>query len=55
LEIGSRRWLLFDPEVPWTWQAHDSLSLAANQPLLGAALKGQIRATGLTEAEDWLL
>jgi dihydroorotase len=55
LEIGSRRWLLFDPEAPWTWQPHTSLSLAANQPLLGAALKGQIRATGLTEAEDWLL
>ena len=55
LEIGSRRWLLFDPEAPWTWQPHDSLSLAANQPLLGAALKGQIRATGLTEAENWLL
>jgi dihydroorotase len=55
LEIGSRRWLLFDPEAPWTWQPHDSLSLAANQPLLGAALKGQIRATGLTQAEDWLL
>ena len=55
LEIGSRRWLLFYPEAPWTWQPHDSLSLAANQPLLGAALKGQIRATGLTEAEDWLL
>ena len=55
LEIGSRRWLLFDPEAPWTWQPHTSLSQAANQPLLGAALKGQIRATGLTEAEDWLL
>ena len=55
LEIGSRRWLLFDPEAPWTWQPHTSLSLAANQPLLGAALKGQIRATGLTEAEEWLL
>ena len=55
LEIGSRRWLLFDPEAPWTWQPHTSLSQAANQPLLGAALKGQIRATGLTEAENWLL
>jgi dihydroorotase len=55
LEIGSRRWLLFDPEAPWTWKPQDSLSLAANQPLLGSALKGQIRATGLTGAEDWLL
>ena len=55
LEIGSRRWLLFDPEAPWTWHPQESLSLAANQPLLGAALKGQIRATGLTKAEDWLL
>ena len=55
LEIGSRRWLLFDPQAPWTWQPQDSRSMAANQPLLGAALKGQIRATGLTEAEDWLL
>ena len=55
LEIGSRRWLLFDPQAPWTWQHHESLSLAANQPLLGRALKGQIRATGLTQAEDWLL
>ncbi|MCX5938463.1 MAG: dihydroorotase [Cyanobium sp. LacPavin_0920_WC12_MAG_62_9] len=55
LEIGSRRWLLFDPQAPWTWRRQDSLSLAANQPLLGAALKGQIRASGLSEAEDWLL
>ena len=55
LEIGSRRWLLFDPEAAWTWQPDESLSLAANQPLLGRALKGQIRATGLTKAEDWLL
>ena len=55
LEIGSRRWLLFDPEASWTWQSKDSLSLAANLPLLGQALKGQIRATGLTKAEDWLV
>jgi dihydroorotase len=55
LEIGSRRWLLFDPEAPWTWKNNESLSLAANQPFLGADLKGQIRATGLTKAEDWLL
>ncbi|QVL51848.1 MAG: dihydroorotase [Cyanobium sp. M30B3] len=55
LQSGSRRWLLFDPEATASWTARDSLSRAANQPLLGAAVRGQVRATGLTAPESWHL
>jgi dihydroorotase len=55
LEAGSRRWLLFDPEAPSPWTGPDSLSRAANQPLLGQTLRGQVRATGLTAPETWAL
>jgi dihydroorotase len=55
LEAGSRRWLLFDPQAPVHWTGRDSLSRAANQPLLDQTLRGQVRATGLTAPETWIL
>ena len=55
LQAGSRRWLLFDPDAPTAWTGQDSLSRAANQPLLGRTLRGQIRASGLTAPESWAL
>ncbi|MFM8935471.1 MAG: dihydroorotase [Vulcanococcus sp.] len=48
LEIGSRRWLLFDPERSWrAGRADPQAPLAANQPLLGQTLRGQVIAAGL--------
>ncbi|MBM5824355.1 MAG: dihydroorotase [Cyanobacteria bacterium M_surface_10_m2_119] len=55
LERGSQRWLLFDPLASWTWERSDSLSRAANQPLLGRSMRGQVRATGLTVPANWSL
>jgi dihydroorotase len=55
LQSGSRRWLLFDPQATASWTARDSLFRAANQPLLGTALRGQVRATGLTAPGSWSL
>lgn len=55
LECGSQRWLLFDPLADWTWERSSSLSRAANQPLLGRQLQGQVRATGLTAPASWSL
>ena len=55
LQIGSRRWLLFDPQAQWAWQRGSALSLAANQPLLGSTITGQIRATGLVPPGSWQL
>ncbi len=55
LRVGSRRWLLFDPHQPWTWEPGHSLSRAANQPLGGKAINGAVRATGLTPADHWSL
>ena len=52
---GSRRWLLFDPQATAAWTGLDSLSRAANQPLLGGELRGQVRATGLTDPGSWTL
>ena len=50
LAVGSKRWLLFDPQR--TWQVADDLwgPRAANQPLLGATLTGQVLAAGLNPA-----
>jgi dihydroorotase len=51
LAIGSRRWLLFDPEEPWCARSRSAgdhaAPLAANQPLLGQKLQGQVLAAGL--------
>ena len=55
LQGGSRRWLLFDPRALWPWQSEVSLSLAANQPLLGSTITGQIRACGLVAPASWQL
>jgi len=55
LQSGSRRWLLFDPDAPFHWTERDSLSRAANQPLLGQTLWGQVLASGLTAQDGWTL
>jgi dihydroorotase len=55
LSAGSRRWLLFDPQLPWSWQRGESLSLAANQPLWGQERRGGVRASGLTPDDHWCL
>ncbi len=55
LELGSRRWLLFDPTQRWTWSRAESLSRAANQPRLGAPITGAVLATGLREPASWRL
>ena len=45
LSANSRRWLLFDPEHPWTVDRHDPAApLAANLPCLGRELKGRVVA-----------
>ena len=55
LRQGSRRWLLFDPQHPWSWERGDCLSMAANQPRWGQSLFGAVRATGLQPADHWSL
>jgi dihydroorotase len=55
LQAGSHRWLLFDPEASVPWSGTDSLSRAANQPLLGQTIRGAVRASGLTAAQNWTL
>lgn len=55
LEVGSRRWILFDPAARWLWQRQQSLSLAANQPLLERTITGAVRASGLTPTARWQL
>ncbi len=55
LSPGGRRWLLFDPQHPWSWNRSASLSRAANQPAWGQNLTGAVRASGLTPADQWLL
>lgn len=55
LARGDDQWLLFDPDTAWTWERGSSLSLAANQPLLGHGLRGQVRATGLSDPLNWSL
>ncbi len=55
LTEGSRRWLLFDPHSTWRTTSEPSLSLAANLPLQGQVIQGQIRASGLTAPDRWSL
>jgi dihydroorotase len=47
LECGSRRWILFDPELEWPPGSDGYASRAANQPLGGEVLRGRVLATGL--------
>ncbi len=47
LQCGSRRWLLFDPDMEWIPTADGYASKAANQPLGGEVLRGRVLATGL--------
>jgi dihydroorotase len=53
LAPGSQRWILFDAEKPWLWQAHSAKSLAANPPWPERPLVGQVVASGLTAASEW--
>ena len=48
LSEGSTRWLLFDPQRPWQAAEDPWGPRAANQPLSGATLTGQVLATGLS-------
>ena len=47
LQLGSDRWMLFDPSQVWSAQEDPYAPLAANQPLCRSTLKGQVVATGL--------
>ena len=49
LRPGSRRWLLFDPDVSWTVSRDDPAAPgAANVPWQGKALQGRVVACGLS-------
>jgi len=52
---GSQRWLLFDAEKPWLWQAQRAKSLAANPPWLERPMVGQVVASGLIAQTEWLV
>ena len=54
LQVGSQRWLLFDPSRRWQASRDVEAPLAANQPLAHAELTGQVLATGLNP-ELWRL
>ena len=48
LTTGSRRWLLFDPDVVWTPSRSDAdASRAANQPWIDRPLQGRVVECGL--------
>ncbi len=53
LAPGSQRWILFDSEKSWLWQARNSGSSAANTPWPERPLVGQVIASGLTSASTW--
>ena len=49
LSVGSRRWLLFDPDHHWTVERDDPAAPgAANLPWLGTSLQGRVLACGLS-------
>lgn len=48
LARGSRDWLLFDPQRRWQPSGDAWAPLAANQPLVGTELCGQVIAAGLS-------
>jgi len=50
LAVGATRWVLFDPQRTWQVAEDPWGPRAANQPLLGATLTGQVLATGLNPA-----
>jgi dihydroorotase len=47
LELGSRQWLLFDPDQEWDPAQDPHAPLAANQPLAAQCQTGQVLASGL--------
>jgi dihydroorotase len=49
---GCRDWILFDPQQSWHADGDGEAPRAANQPLAGTRLTGQVLATGL-RAELW--
>ena len=50
LSVGSRRWLMFDPDQLWIQDRHsDDAPKAANQPWQGCQLQGRVVACGLRE------
>jgi dihydroorotase len=53
--LDQRRWILFDPDHPWRWDASSCPSLAANQPFWGETLRGAVVASGLSDPDDWRL
>jgi len=56
LAVGSRQWLLFDPQEAWIWSRSSRRSRAANQPIPeGSQITGRVRASGLLPPHDWQL
>lgn len=56
LQVGSRRWLLFDPQASASGSMVGSASLAANHPFsVSSSVPGQIRASGLSDPGCWRL
>ena len=48
LELGSRRWLIFDPNKKWTQDKKNNFSpMAANQPFQGSQMTGKVISCGL--------
>ena len=53
LSIGSRRWLVFDPERSWVHKVRSlNKAYCANQPLQGKEITGEIVECGLRNEED---
>ena len=53
LAVGTRRWLLFDPDHHWTVQRDDPAApRAANLPLVGTTLQGRVIACGSVVGES---
>ena len=55
LALGSREWILFDPQRNWQWDASSCVSRAANQPCWGRRLEGKVVASGLVDSAAWSL
>jgi len=55
LQVGSRRWILFDPQRTWSWGPSSCASRAANQPRWQTGLQGRVVASGLVDPASWLL
>ena len=50
LTIGSRRWLVFDPDESWTQSRSKKFApMAANQPWEGKLIKGKVVSCGLKD------